>query len=268
MPSSWVSPIAFILQCFFSLWKSRSSCFHHRNVNESYGFYSQFPWWLQSDLADCTNTHTHTLTLAACWSRPLHNLQSHAVTAASLTWAQMKNERFWKVETETQTSNEKFIASSVLRWRECESQHCLHTSCGYILRKGKERERAGDEDWQIKSKSDPALWDDFISSVPCSDFLPKDNRAFADDSFLKQQRDQCWVACGFLRKNSQNAVCTCVRVLPVVAAQGDKETHSGPVWLMYYFRYSQSSHSRHSPEFGNCSHAVGEKNKCSVTRFI
>lgn len=120
-------------------------------------------------------------------------------------------------------------------------------------------ERAGDEDRQIKSKSDPALWGDFISSVPCSDFLPKDNRAFADDSFLKQQRDQCWVARGFLRKTSQNAVCTCVRVFLVVAAQGDKETHSGPVWLMYYFRYSQSSHSRRSPEFGNCSHAVGKK---------
>ncbi len=180
----------------------------------------------------------------------------------------MKNERFWKVETETQTSNEKFIASSVLRWRECESQHCLHTSCGYILRKEKEREWAGDEDWQIKSKSDPALWDDFIYSVPCSDFLPKDNRAIADDSFLKQQRDRCWVARGFLRKTSHNAVCTCVRVFPVVAAQGDKETHSGPVWLMYYFRSSQSSHSRHSPEFGNCSHAVGKKKECSVTRFI
>ncbi len=92
MPSSWVSPIAFILQCFFSLRKSRLSCFRHRNVNESYGFYSQFPWWLQSDLADCTNTHTHT------HSHWLHADPGHCTIYKVTLWQQQVwHERKWKM---------------------------------------------------------------------------------------------------------------------------------------------------------------------------
>lgn len=52
-------------------------------------------------------------------------------------------------------------------------------------------------------EKDDTLPDGFISRVLCSDFLPGDSRAFAVDSVLKQQHDQCWVA--YARKTSQNA---------------------------------------------------------------
>lgn len=65
-----------------------------------------------------------------------------------------------------------------------------------------------------------------------SGFLPKDSWAFADDSVLKQQRDHTnarWPAYTYAKLLRMLYVHAYVRVFLVVAAQGDKETHSGPL---------------------------------------
>lgn len=145
------------------------------------------------------------------------------------------------------------VASSVL----CTSSYRFHISSGYIWER--KRERCGETNEKL-SRVRQYLWDWWCTPGwfyfrSAMFWFPARRQPGVCWRVLKQQHDQCWVACAYLRKTSQNVARTYVRVFPVVAARGYKEAHSSSMWPICWLRYRRNSHTRLSPEFGNCDHA-------------